>query len=564
MTCRNCGNEMRDDARFCPHCGTLNSSVPGGQPQSPAAAPAWEGPEGGRKKTGLVIGVVIAAIAAAVLLAFVLGGLFSNPKKQVEAAFIKSAAAYAAAEKKMGLPEIEKWQMEQSIAQRMSLELRGVNSGLAGMDLSALNNLGLSLSTDYSGADRWLSYRLRAYWGGDELLSLQAAVDDAEFYFNSPQATGGVFYGVNTETLGADLAAKAVDGAEDIKNISFNIFDLVDKALEKINPEEMEKALQDANRALWAQAKVKKTGAKTMDINGTSVKTTAFHATIPEAALNQYVDDIEAVLSSMNYFSIYEEMLQASGLPQREIDNIMDELDALDLYGELADSFRELIEEAGDLELDVYLSGGCLSAVRYEGELYHSVLKVGVYLGGGGEYVDDLSIDIQSEDLSVEIKSSGDHGLNSGVYTDESTVRIRDGGATLARLTSDLSIDPKGRAGNFQWKLGVDSSGLSVFVLDIKGDLEMGPDYLSLSSEEVSVRAVGMEVCKLAFSYRVDCHPGSEPISNPKLVTQMDEEELMAMVLDTQKRVMAWGGEMEDLFMARLPEELLYSMMYSF
>ena len=30
MICRNCGNEMRPDARFCPHCGAVNGESLGG------------------------------------------------------------------------------------------------------------------------------------------------------------------------------------------------------------------------------------------------------------------------------------------------------------------------------------------------------------------------------------------------------------------------------------------------------------------------------------------------------------------------------------------------------
>ena len=42
----------------------------------------------------------------------------------------------------------------------------------------------------------------------------------------------------------------------------------------------------------------------------------------------------------------------------------------------------------------------------------------------------------------------------------------------------------------------------------------------------------------------------------------MDEQELMAMVLDTQQNALDWANRMEQLFASRLPAELLYGMMY--
>ena len=42
----------------------------------------------------------------------------------------------------------------------------------------------------------------------------------------------------------------------------------------------------------------------------------------------------------------------------------------------------------------------------------------------------------------------------------------------------------------------------------------------------------------------------------------MNEDELEQMVLDTQNRAMQWASEMENLFLTRLPSELLWAMMY--
>ena len=48
MKCGYCGNELREDARFCPHCGRTLGPGAAGQPLQSGAqpVPAWEGPEG--------------------------------------------------------------------------------------------------------------------------------------------------------------------------------------------------------------------------------------------------------------------------------------------------------------------------------------------------------------------------------------------------------------------------------------------------------------------------------------------------------------------------------------
>lgn len=563
MICRNCGNEIRDDVRFCPHCGALNSpDQSSALPQGAASysAPAWEGPEGGggKKKIGLVIGIAVAAVVAIALLAIVLRGLFSNPKKQVEAAFAKSAAAYLAAEEKLGMPDVAQWQQDQEITQTMGLQLEGINSDLVGMDLSALSGLRLGLFTSYNGAARWMSANLNAGWGEDELLELSMKADDAGLYFNSPQLTGNTHYGMNTETMGADLAARGVTEMEDV---SFNMFDLVDMILERMDQEKLESDMKKAGRSLWDQAKVKKTGAKTLNIHGALIKTTAYQVVIPEEALNQYVDDMETALSALNYHDLYEEMFRTMGMPLDEVEDFLDALEDMDVYGELTDGLRDVIDALGDVELEVCLSDGYVSGVLYENEIGGQKVDAALHLGGGEEYVDDLFLEIKVDEMKFRIDSTGDHSLRSGLFTDTTTIQLNDTRSYLVKVTSDMTLDPSKKNDNFQWKLGASSSGLSLCVLDMAGDVTWSHDYLSLNPIKISVRAVGMEVCTLSLSYHVESHADRGTVEDPRLITQMDENELKEMVLDTQKRTLQWASDMEKLFMSRLPQELLWSLM---
>lgn len=560
MTCRNCGREINDGSVFCPHCGTTQALSPE-SPRNAASggsAPAWEAPEGGgkKKKTGLLIGIG-AAVAVVAVLAVVLSGLFSNPKKQVEAAFVKSAAAYAQAWKKLDLPDTRKWQKDQKITQHIGLGLKDINSDLIGYDLSALNGLSLGLFTSYNGPDRLMSCELAAGWGDKVLIDCWLKAEDDELYFNSPQLTGNTHYGVNTETLGADLTK--MTGDDSMEDLSFNLFDLVDLVLDKMDQEKLEQDITAAGKSLWDQAEVKKTGTKTLSVNGTDTKATAYQVTIPEEALEDYADALVEVMSAMSGYDLYEELYRSMGMPQDQIDEIMYALEELAPYGELAGGLRELVDEVGDLTLNVFLSGGYVSSVQYEGYLFDddTFIKISVFLGGGEEYVDDLRLELKVDDQMFIVDSTGDHSLKSGAFTDETVIK-----GPFPRINSNLTLDPGKKEDNFQWKLTADDSGL-LFALDMAGNMDWSRDQLSLNPVHISVQAMGMEVCTLAFSYHAENHANTAgTVDDPKIITQMDQMELMAAALDIQSKAEAWAVEMEELFVSRLPAELLYGMLY--
>lgn len=561
MTCRNCGREIVDGSVFCPHCGTTQAPAPESPVQG--ATPPWEGPEGGgkKKKTGLLIGIGAAVVAVIALVAVFAGGLFSSPKKQVEKAFVKSTAAYVQAGKKLNLPDVERWQKDQKITQNMGLELESINSDLIGYDLSALSGLGVGMLTSYSGADRWASCELRGWWGNDELLNLSVKADGGSLFFNSPQLTGDTHYGVNTETLGADLTA--MTGDDSMEDLSFNLFDLVDLALEKMDQGKLKQDMIAATKSLWDQAEVKKTGNnKTQVIHGTSVKTTAYQVTIPQEALHRYVDDLETALSAWDYAELYEEMFRSMGMPREAVQDFLDQLESVDPYGQLADGLREAVDKLGDVELDVRLSGGYVSGVLYEDEIDGHPVNAALILGGGTEYVDDLGLELMVDDLKLRIDSAGDHSVRGNLFADTTTIQLNDKSSCLLKVTSDLTLDPAKKEDNFQWTLEDDNSGL--IALDVAGDADWSQDYLSLNLDSITLKVMGIDVCTLTLSYHVENGAGAGTVENPKIITRMDEQELMAMVLETQSNTLAWSNKMEELFVSRLPAELLWALMSDF
>ncbi len=71
------------------------------------------------------------------------------------------------------------------------------------------SDLGVRFSSDLDRKDRKMGFALGAFWGDEDIVSLEVLADDNKMYFSSPQFTGGTAYGVNTETLGADMKALA-------------------------------------------------------------------------------------------------------------------------------------------------------------------------------------------------------------------------------------------------------------------------------------------------------------------------------------------------------------------
>lgn len=553
MNCSNCGNAIRDDAKFCPHCGAV--SGPSGSFTAPSGYTGPEAPvSGGKKgkKIGLLVGggVALAAVAAAVVI--VVSGLLASPKGKVEKAFQKSAAAYAQASERIGMPDLDELTQQQSYSQSFALELNSVNSMLVGYDLSSLKGLGLRLDTDLDGPDRKMGAELAAYWGSDDIFNFHMLADGDELYFSIPQITGDVFYGLNTKTMGADLAA--MSGDDSVKDLSFSLFDLMELTISAEQTEEMEKAMKAANKALMDSAKVERVGSETISLRGGSTKASVYHMTISEDALRDYVDAVADAMSTVDYVELYEEMLKAMGMSKSDIDYILSDLEGLDFYGELADLVKQFIKILGDMELDIYLSDGYVSAVMWEDRIMGSKVEMALYLGGGKEYVDDIRLELKADGQKIVLESSGDHGAKSGVFTDETTIR-----GPFPTITSEMRYEPNGGGDNFSWELGIDSMGS----LDMEGQLATTKDSMDLHLDEMSLKIMGMEVFDLQMDYYLGPCKGVDTDLGPtKLITKMSLAELEEAGYEMENNIETWTNDLMILCMQRLPEDLLWDLMY--
>lgn len=544
MTCKFCGNEIQDGAVFCPHCGAA-SGAPSAQWSSGGSA--YAGPEAPvpRRKRGLLVGGAVALVAVIAAAAVAVSGVFSNPRKDLEKAVDKSLAAYARAEAAMGMSGLDQLVRDRAYSQRVSLTLNQITDQFTAYDLSALEGLGLRMDTGLNWADRALDFELAAFWDSEDIISLLLSARDRELHFASPQLTGGTFYGVNTETLGADLTGL---GVEDVENVSFNLFDLIDAAVPAGQAEAMERQLREACKALWEASRVEKAGSETISVNQNQLKARAFQVIIPQAAVEDFGDALAQAITSVDYWSLYEQMLQAAGVSQEEIDEIMGQLGDADLYGQLSDQLRRAAAAVGEVRLMVYVSGGYVCAVRYDSRIQGSGVRMELQLGGGEEYVDNLRLEAEIDGQLVTVDSAGDHGGKSGVFTDNTVIR-----GPFPAVTSDFRYEPGGDGNNLSWSIDLAASGS----LDMEGSLTAGGDWVDLRLDSMSFRLLGMDIFSLGLDYHLGPYqPPTEPNSS-KLIGEMDGFELMGLMVNVQSSAQRWLNQTQQLFLDRLPPELL-------
>lgn len=576
MLCLQCGKEIGEGAKFCPHCGAvIAASAPGPEPApsqdggtagpayrygTPQKAPRpggdpWDASAPGEKKggkKGLIIGGAIAAVAVVAALAVALSGLFSSPKGQVEKAVAKTLSVYTDTGKGMGLPNMAEVSRSGSVSQSFRVELNSVSSELTGYDLSALGGLGVSVSGDCDREGRRLGGELAVFWGENEIASVQMAADDNVFSFASPQFTKGDAYGVDTETLGAELARLGVEDERiPVEDIGFNLFDLMEQSVSGGQDEDAKQAAGKAGKRLAQAVEVEKNGRKEITVNGKSVNAAAYRVVVPQEAMEEYMDAVEDIVKLADGQESMRQLLRAIGLGEDVIDEITS--DAVGgSYDEVFDALGQMFQAMGDLELDVYLDGGYVCAVEYAKEVDGETLEIGLYLGGGERYVDDLSLRIAANGGELLVESSGSHGGKDGVFTDRTVFRVRSGGSTAFRVSSDFRYEPKALSGNFGWKLNVNNAAS----VEMNGQLTAGKDSVNLRLDDVVLRAAGMKICSLAVDYSVNpCRDVEVSLPAPALLGDMDEGDLLELYYTVEENAQEWEYDMIDL----IPEDLLWA-----
>ena len=542
MFCSNCGKQLPDTVKFCTGCGTPVDAA--------AAAPAApvkksKPPKKGGKGIVLPILIGVGVLAVALVLALVLGAFTSNQVK-VAKALNKTAKTYQEAAYKAELPDIYNEDKDMVSSQTMSVWIKSMPTE------PQVEGMGMQLDMDVNIPGREAQLVATARYGSADIISAELLLQDAELYADVPQITGGKPFMVNTETIGQTLVSYGME-EEGLEGLSLNIFDLIQLVKDTLPMDAKFELPEEAVKEFAKSIEVEKVGKKDRSINDHSLKCTVYDVVIPEKAMTKLIKacmDAVPEYDPADVLDLAVDICKEIGLPDYAIAELEAEMDEAyasmdDAAYEVSDSFDMVMEAIGDIELEISIHKGYIVSVYYENTIEDVDIELTIDLGGGENYVDDLSIEAVIDDAELVLISSGDHAGKSGVYTDVTTVEVSMDGEDV-EFVSEMTFEPGASDENFTWVMDAD-----VAKVELIGNIAIGKKEAIVRLDEISVWSEGEKMVTIGMEMAVREYEGTTMNTAGAIdVGAVTLEELYEEVMAMEGTAMAWA----ESIMTNYPE----------
>lgn len=553
MFCKNCGKQLKDNDKFCCACGTETILAQAPVQEIPvaeeaAAAPAFEQPlcpppaaEEKQPRKALPLAAIIAGAAVAVIglvLTLILTGVFDSDSTRVFKAIEKSGRAFEQAAEALELPDMQYIQEDKAYSVDFDFRLNDV------MGAEEIHGLGLSGTMDYSLSDKKLGMTLTPSYGSVEILNVQLKLDNSMLHLSAPEITGGSCYSMNTETVFEDLS-KFMEVPADVAGLRINLFEMVRIMDEKMMvTEEDQKRIDEAVVELLKSIEAEKTGAEEITVNDSDLKCDEYHVVIREDATRDYFKVLADIMAEKDVAEAMREAYKAMNIPTEEMDFSELEMGT----DEIMDELDDVLNEIGDIELEVYLKGGYVMAVVYELDIDGEEVEFVLNIGGGENYVDNLSLHMSDGYMDIVLESSGNHAGKNGVFSDETTVYAREDGEQVTILDSSLTFDSKSKDENFRWTLDMEEA--ADVAIDISGSVICADSSMTVNLTDIILSEYGEDVVDFSCCYKVDQYSDDVQISNSVELLKLSEDEITEEIHALSENVEAWAMGLMD----KIPE----------
>ena len=564
MFCPNCGAQLPDDAKFCGQCG---ANVPDAvqPPESPAeTAPVQPAPAepvaaepvtepqpsasipgpvpeepiltGRKHSAGIVIGLIAAAVAViAALVIFVVPMVMQSlsPKAYLSACAANTMSAYAkeldAAGKKIGIQPLYDAAKSSRMESSMSAQLQSVPGT---SDDNPLSGAGFRMNAMIDLKGREAAYETALQYGSATLGSAQVYLKDDLIALGSPEFTGGKFYGVHTETLGADILSSDWGAMADVpETLRFNYFDTLDMYM---NPKDWLSAktyaaLAKESAELLDDAEIEKSGESNQTVNGETEKLKMYTVYLDGDDVAEYITNCtRLVLNDEQLPAALEPMIlaaaaEASMTPDELFAQMKEEI----LFQLDADQLEASLPETLTLELGT--RGKQIASAELKFRMYEDRISVGAELGTKDSLIDALTITIRNGDERMSLSSRGSHMPKDGKFTDTTSLMMN----TETLFQMNTSLDTKAKSDNFSFLLTMPGA-YDIMSLDASGSVAVDSNKLTADLSRVAMTVDGET---LAFSADYAFGKGAGPAfsgADAQIITDMSESDLEDLMYDIE------------------------------
>ncbi len=490
MYCTNCGNKLDDHADFCPYCGR-KMNVP---QQAAAAEPVQKQPSGKGSRRKLWIGIcicaaVIIAVSAAVF------ALVSTPAVKVSKAIRNTEKHIHKLSDNEIYEAVSKFSNLEACNQDFTMKVNRFES-----KSTPLFQEGISyrISTAGSRADRVFQAQIVPQLSGAELFAINLSAEDEMLYLACPGILPDNFYGINTETLGADLEKFTGDVGE-LSQLHLNLFDFADlKQQYSDRSKEISLKLQEEAKTILKEISVKSIGKITYESRSGEVTQSGYSVTIPKEALQTFLRTAADAQAEVSSFAYLKDFMRTAGFPEEAIEDLLSEIrtDEIGLSKEQA-FLKSLADNAEDTTFEVCLNKGYLSRVEFTQTFQGETAETEILLDctQSGKLYLDMSVTVDDHEIS---KISMEHAKEGGVYSDNLSFTVNDTYENNdAGFHMELSWEHDSMKDNLALRLELPDD----LTIAAEGQLELSEEYPQLHLSDLSIINPYGNICSLSVDY---------------------------------------------------------------
>lgn len=534
MFCKKCGRSLTENDKFCLDCGTpvdqMQEEVVFTTAEAPAPAPVK------RSKAKLLIPIVAVVVLVGIVAAVLLSGAFGSDASRLFEAIANSVNAWN--ETSRTDPETVAWlaEAQEEYSGEMTVWLEDFP------DLVQLEGFGIRADFDYSQSQRYFGMNLAPTFGYADLIHAQVVLKDNELYFGSQELTKDTYYMIHTDLLGQEMNALGA-GVPELDSMGFNLFDMAQTMQEDVLADQAAiENLMEVFKTLKEQVTIEKTATGEIDVNGNALKADTYHVVIPQTAVSAILDAVEPIYMAQNSTEGMLEAYAAMGMDDETLEMLAEELEEMAaMQQETFDEARKAIEAMGDLEMDLYVSKKLVVQVAFTITVEEYTIDTTIDLGGGENYVDDLSVTMMDQNgEGVTLVSQGDHGGKSGTFTDKTTI-IAEGES----IGWELRYTPEAESDNLYWKINV-ADEVSI---EMKGQLTLNDKEFFLRLDELKLAEGDYTLGTFGIEYRFGPYAPTEvDTSNYKVLAEMTDADMTAASTGLMMNAMEWVSWLQENF----------------